>query len=163
MGSQLSNCAAPVICMWIVSSTCSLVNYLFCILLRAHLLQSPAELCSAAQSLQTFAALAVSIEKVYSLCRPATDLQQPTAASCSLLLLGDTGFPPDLRPLYMFCPIDIDSGSPNPVQTHPLLNKPIATQRPCGLIIVLFYFSYDFLIISPLYYLLFLLSPYLGL
>ena len=53
--------------------------------LRAHLLQSPAELCSAAQSLQTFAALAVSVEKVYSLCRPATDLQQPTAAYCSPL------------------------------------------------------------------------------
>ena len=29
----------------------------------------------------------------------------------------------------MFCPIDVDSGSPNPVQTYPLLNKPVATQR----------------------------------
>ena len=78
-------------------------------------------------------------------------------------MLGDTGFPPDLRPLYMFRPIDVDSRSPNPVQTYPLLNKPVATQRPFGLIIILFYFSYNFLIISPLYYLLILLSPYLGL
>ena len=31
--------------------------------------------------------------------------------------LGDTGFPLDLRLLYMFRPIDVDSGSPNPVQT----------------------------------------------
>ena len=29
-------------------------------------------------------------------------------------MLGDTGFPPDLQPLYMFRPIDVDSGSPNP-------------------------------------------------
>ena len=78
-------------------------------------------------------------------------------------LLGDTGNPLDLQPLYMFCPIDVDSGSPNPVQTYPLLNKPVATQRPFGLIIILFYFSYNFLIISPLYYLIFLLSPYLAL
>ena len=60
--------------------------------------------------------------------------------SGSLVLLGDTGFPPDLQPLYMFRPIDVDSGSPNPVQTYPLLNKPVATQRPFGLIIILFYF-----------------------
>ena len=78
-------------------------------------------------------------------------------------MLGDTGFPLDLHPLYMFCPIDVDSRSPNPVQTYPLLDKPVAMQRPFGLIIILFYFSYDFLIISPLYYLLFPLSPYLGL
>ena len=78
-------------------------------------------------------------------------------------LLGDTRFPPDLRPLYMFRPIDVDSGPLNLVQTYPLLNKPVATQRLFGLIIILFYFSYDFLIISPLYYLLFPLSPYLGL
>ena len=32
-------------------------------------------------------------------------------------------------PLYV-PPIDVDSGSPNPVQTYPLLNKPVATQRP---------------------------------
>ena len=44
-------------------------------------------------------------------------------------MLGDTGFPPDLRPLYMFCPIDVDSRSLNPVQTYPLLNKPVAMQR----------------------------------
>ena len=90
---------------------------------------------------------------------------QPTLKSKSSrqVVLGDTGFPPDLRPLYMFHPIDVDSRSPNLVQTYPLLNKPVATQRPFGLIIILFYFSYDFLIISPLYYLLFPLSPYLGL
>ena len=80
-----------------------------------------------------------------------------------LCLLGDTGFPPDLRPLYMFHPIDVDFGSPNSVQIYPLLNKPVATQRPFGLIIILFYFSYNFLIISLIYYLLFPLSPYLGL
>ena len=55
-------------------------------------------------------------------------------------MLGDTGFPLDLRPLYMFRPIDVDSGSLNPVQTHPLLNKPVATQRLFGLIFILFYF-----------------------
>ena len=27
-------------------------------------------------------------------------------------MLGDTGFPLDLRPLYMFRPIDVDFGSP---------------------------------------------------
>ena len=90
-------------------------------------------------------------------------LYMPLSSFHFLCLLGDTGFPPNLRPLYIFRPIDIDSGSPNPVQTYPLLNKPVTTQRPFGLIIILFYFSCDFLIISPLYYLLFPLSPYLGL
>ena len=41
---------------------------------------------------------------------------------------GDTRFPtqsgyiPDPRPLYTFCPIDVDSKFPNPVQTCPLLS-----------------------------------------
>ena len=87
----------------------------------------------------------------------------------SWLLSGDTGFMtqsgyiPDPRPLYTFRPIDVDSRFPNPVQTCPLPDKPVTAERPSGLITFSFYFSYDFLIIRPLYYLLFPLSPYLGL
>ena len=91
----------------------------------------------------------------------SAQIQNSVATMASVL--GDTRFPLDLRPLYMFCPIDVDSGSLNSVQIYPLLDKPITTQRPFGLIIILFYFSYDFLIISPLYYLLSPLSLYLGL
>ena len=45
---------------------------------------SAADLCSAAQGLQTIAVLTVLVEKVYSLCRAAADLLQPTAAYCSI-------------------------------------------------------------------------------
>ena len=86
-----------------------------------------------------------------------------------VLLSGDTGFPTQSgyilnpRPLYTFRPIDVDSGFLNPVRTCPLPDKPVAAERPSGLVIFSFYSSYDFLIIRPLYYLLFLLSLYLGL
>ena len=84
-------------------------------------------------------------------CCELCDLtRSPLSGTCSFIdsqsgiqwrwLLGDTRFPPDLWPLYMFHPIDVDSGSPNPVQTYPLLNKPVTTPRPFGLIIILFYF-----------------------
>ena len=51
----------------------------------------------------------------------------------------------------------------DPAWTLPVLNGPTTPEWPPGLALFLFDFSYDFLIIRPLYYLLFLLSPYLGL
>ena len=87
----------------------------------------------------------------------------PKSLSGATRFLTQSRYIPDPRPLYTFRPIDVDSGFPNPVRTCPLPDKPVAVERPSRLIIFLFYPSYDFLIIRPLYYLLFPISPYLGL